>query len=378
MLGYLSAFHVIRPRYEKEQAILLQWIMKAHIHCLEKQGAEFEIPSLQDAMQKMELGTKKIKWRGTQLEDFTEKSQDAMSIFAIDEHLEGAPLKKRMERFSEESFEIFQKFYPESSLLPDHLIHVTCTGYVSPSPAQKIVSLRKGLSTTVTHAYHMGCYGAFPALRIGSGFLACKEDSQIDIVHTELCSLHMNPSLHTKEQLMIESLFADGFIKYSLSKRSSSESSYKVLALLEEIVPGSLEDMTWACEDFSFRMSISKEVPYKLANTLSCFLIRLAEKSGFSWDHLRRNALFAIHPGGPKIIEQVAKILHLDPFQIAHSLAVLATCGNMSSGTIPHIWEKMINDSAVPCKTLVVSLAFGPGLTISGGILEIEKGPHKQ
>lgn len=68
------------------------------------------------------------------------------------------------------------------------------TGYLSPSAAQLLV-VEKGWQqrTRVTHAYHMGCYAALPAIRIGSGFLTSTTHLgyRVDIAHTEL--LHLAP-----------------------------------------------------------------------------------------------------------------------------------------------------------------------------------------
>ena len=52
---------------------------------------------------------------------------------------------------------------------PDDIIHVSCSGYVSPSPVQSFLSRRGWLGVGVTHSYHMGCYGAFPAIRTAVG-----------------------------------------------------------------------------------------------------------------------------------------------------------------------------------------------------------------
>jgi predicted naringenin-chalcone synthase len=40
----------------------------------------------------------------------------------------------------------------------------------------------------------------------------------------------------------------------------------------------------------------------------------------------------------------------------------------MSSATLPHIWAKILAETGVRYGTPVVSLAFGPGLTIVGAI----------
>ena len=44
------------------------------------------------------------------------------------------------------------------------------------------------------------------------------------IVHTEMCSLHLDPSRHEPEQIVIQSLFADGFIAYDVSDPSAPTS----------------------------------------------------------------------------------------------------------------------------------------------------------
>ncbi len=113
-------------------------------------------------------------------------------------------------------------------------------------------------------------------------------------------------------------------------------------------------------------MKLEKEVPVRIARALPSFVAKLLEKVKVSGSEI----YFAIHPGGPKIIQQVAKILELRPEQFEHSQWVLQNHGNMSSATLPHIWERLWNDEQVNPGSYVVSLAFGPGLTLAGGVFE--------
>lgn len=366
MESCLFDFEIIRPSFEKESGSILEWLKKAHLFSLKDPE---EKRALLATFQKLEVGTKQIKTRGTQLQDLNHENWDLMSIFRLDLSPQGLGLKERTELYIKEVFEIFQRFYPENRILPDHLIHVTCTGYASPSGAQKIVSLRKSPHTDVTHSYHMGCYGAFPAIKMGVGFLNSSPTSSVHIVHTEMCSLHINPSFHHKAQLVIESLFADGFIRYQVSKEKK-KNSLKILAVLQKIIPDSSEDMTWDCHNWGFCMNISKEVPYKIGAALPSFLEMLSEKSGISQEDFLKKAFFAIHPGGPKIIDMIARQLKLQPWQIEHSNQILSNFGNMSSATIPHIWQSMLGDPKIPEGALIVSLAFGPGLTCAGTLLQ--------
>lgn len=362
----LIDFQVIRPRHETSQEKILEWIAKAHVRAEGASCGQFH-EELKDKLFKIGLGMDKIQKRGCQIDDTSHEEWDAMEIY----NTPSRGLKERSSLFERETTEIFKQFYPEGGPIPAHLIHVTCTGYVAPSPAQKLVSLRNaGESCIVTHAYHMGCYASMPALRMASGFLNTSE--QVDIVHTEMSSLHMNPYLHQTEQLVIQTLFADGFIKYTAVSdgQAAKLPFFKILALHEVILPSSQESMTWKCEDWGFRMTISKEVPVLIARALENFLKALIEKANLSFEKVKSEAIFAIHPGGPKIIQQVKQILSLSSSQINHSQEVLQNCGNMSSATLPHIWEKILKDPEVPEGSWVISLAFGPGLSISGSIFQ--------
>ena len=97
---------------------------------------------------------------------------------------------------------------------------------------------------------------------------------------------------------------------------------------------------------------------------------RLAEACGIDAGVLLKpTTIYAVHPGGPRIIELVEEALELNPHQVGHAKAILRDRGNMSSATLPHIWQNLLVDAAVPADTPIVSLAFGPGLTVYGTIL---------
>jgi hypothetical protein len=87
---------------------------------------------------------------------------------------------------------------------------------------------------------------------------------------------------------------------------------------------------------------------------LPSFLSRLFAAAGENFAVERERAIFAIHPGGPKIIDSIQELLRLNESQIAHSRTVLFEHGNMSSATLPHIWAKVGDDVAVKSNSLAV------------------------
>jgi predicted naringenin-chalcone synthase len=372
-LPTLYDFQVQRPEKEVAQKVLLAWIANAHARAeATRLGLTLEDPAIQDFHQKIHdkfyalgVGEDKIQSRGAALSDYF---SDDREIYDFEKHSSGRLLGDRMKCYDHIISNVMRRFYPEGHPEPSpHLIHVSCTGYVSPSPAQKIVSERQwGQHTRVTHAYHMGCYASIPAVQIALGnFHANHQPS--DIVHTEFSGLHLNPSLHTTEQLVIESLFADGFIRYSLG--SDGAKGFEIITVAEEIIPDTQPHMRWRCAEWGFEMTIAKEVPVMIARHLPGYLERLAKKAGIPLTDLAK-ARYAIHPGGPKIIHQIAKKLALEPWQFSHSQKILASCGNMSSATLPHVWNEMLEDDEVRAEELIVSLAFGPGLTFAGALFK--------
>ncbi|OYX85077.1 MAG: hypothetical protein B7Y83_06145 [Flavobacteriales bacterium 32-34-25] len=291
----------------------------------------------------------------------------------------GPKIEVRMEWFKSKMGYVFDQFYLKTNSSPENLIHVTCSGYSSPSVAQEAVIERNWNSVQVTHSYHMGCYGAFPAIRTGSSLIAASlNNGRVDVVHTELLSAHLNLTEFSPANTMICSLFADGFIGYSLYEEKSfmsddsipEKKGLRILASHEVIIPDSLEDMSWDLGEYNFLMTLSKRVPVFIRKNIKSFLTTLCEKCGVSLEEQRSKMYFAIHPGGPKIIDYVVNEIGISSEQARWSYEVLREHGNMSSATIPYILGEIINDSTIKSGTKVVAMAFGPGLTATSLLLE--------
>lgn len=362
----LSGFHSIPPTFEVFQDQVLKWIAQAHLKAEKNSNplsSEKFHSDMQEQLFRLGLGHQKIQKRGLDFDDFLHQDWEKMKLFNLD-----APASSqdhRSELFDQIVSKKFEQFYSGNNDLPSHLLHVSCTGYVSPSGAQKIVSER-GASTSVAHIYHMGCYAAVPAIRFAKA-VACSEKKSVDIAHTEICSLHFNPYLHTTEQLLVQTLFADGCIKYTCDFGSEpKKNSFEVLQIHDEILPSSLEKMSWKCKSWGMQMTLHKDIPVLIARALPSFLAKLCKDQG----NLTSEAIFAVHPGGPKIVTQIAALLDLKPSQIAHSQNILFSRGNMSSATLPHIWKEILEDPNVENGTPIISLAFGPGLTMCGILLQ--------
>ena len=188
------------------------------------------------------------------------------------------PLHERMALYGRLVGQALDQAYGEIVQPPDDIIHVSCSGYLSPNPVEQLVSGKRWTATTVTNSYHMGCYGSIPALRMAGGFLAASAHDpagpkrQVDIVHTEYLSLHFDLSKITVQNYILTSLFGDGLIKYSAvpfaEARRRKLSGLKLLATKEALLGNSLADMSWNLSATSFEMTLSKKVPFVLRDNI--------------------------------------------------------------------------------------------------------------
>ncbi|RYZ66204.1 MAG: hypothetical protein EOP09_13040, partial [Proteobacteria bacterium] len=286
----LADFQIILPKYHQDQAELIEWSAARHGLI---DGARFE-----KIFHRYAVNPEKIQQRYFECPDALQ-SPTAVDPTLLYQHTdskpEGAGIDQRANFFQTRANQIFEEFYPEACVPPDHLIHVSCTGYVAPSAAQ-LRARHWQQRTAVTHAYHMGCYAALPASRMAAAFAQTTANQRTDIVHTEMCSLHMNPADHSPEQMVVQSLFADGHIKYSATCDPSAREGFRVMHFQEWILPDSAEDMSWVPAPWGMRMTLSREVPSKIAANLRGFVQRLAEDSGVSLSELLKNSIFAVHP----------------------------------------------------------------------------------
>lgn len=250
-----------------------------------------------------------------------------------------------------------------------HVITVSCTGFFAPGPDYEIVK-QLGLNpgTERFHLGFMGCYAAFPALRMARSFCKNDEDAVVMVVCLELCSLHFQHS-ESADNLISASVFADGGAGALISRRSPTPGQ-PVLQLdrfSTSIAEQSEEDMAWTIGDTGFDMVLSTYVPDIIESNLAGAIRPLFESLDITPDAIEH---WALHPGGRAILDKIEESLDLRPEQLTPSREVLSEYGNMSSATILFVLDQTLKQpiKAPEGKENVLAMAFGPGLTLESGL----------
>jgi predicted naringenin-chalcone synthase len=327
--------------------------------------------------------------RTTCLDDYTHRDWDRMRLLAEAPSGDGqaapdavapwyrAPLDGRMAVFSETALALARDAFagdPDGAG-PDLLVQVSCTGYDTPTAVQR-VAVEKGWTTgtRVLHLGHMGCHAALPTVALAADAVrgvrspSARRGARAALFLVELCTLHHDPAATNAEQLVQQTLFADGAARVDVGTERPPVRAFALLDHAEALLPGTEEAMTWRVADAAFRMTLSRDVPRHIEANLARAVARLLDPHGLAVADV---AAWAVHPGGSRVIERVAAALALPDEAVRHSRRVLFERGNMSSATIPHVWAAMLSDEALPPGALVGSVAFGPGLTVVMSLMQV-------
>jgi predicted naringenin-chalcone synthase len=251
-----------------------------------------------------------------------------------------------------------------------HLITVSCTGFFTPGVDLHLVhalDLPGGVERY--HLGFMGCFAAFPALRMAQAFCTADPSAVVLIVTVELCTLHLQPQPDV-DGVLSASVFADGAAAALVSARAPS-GPQRALALERSataVTREGADDMAWTIGDHGFDMTLTTYVPRVLEAEAADALAPLFDGAGVTPAGVR---WWAVHPGGRAIVDKVVAALALDEASVAAARDVLRQAGNMSSATVLFVLERLMDRSAPGPERgeWVAALAFGPGLTVDSALL---------
>ncbi len=254
-----------------------------------------------------------------------------------------------------------------------HIITVSCTGFFAPGPGYEIVKqLSLASSIQRFHLGFMGCFAAFPALKMAQSFCETQKDAVVMIICLELCSLHFQKSQET-DNLISASVFADGGAGAIVSSQPSDnrKGCYQLNKFATTIVEQSEQDMAWTIGDTGFDMVLSTYVPEIIESNLRSSLKPLLQTYQTNIDQIKH---WAIHPGGRAILDKVEQNLGIHSEQLKSSREVLSKYGNMSSATILFVLKNLLDQPMQQPTEQVLAMAFGPGLTVESGLFLKQQG----
>jgi predicted naringenin-chalcone synthase len=241
----------------------------------------------------------------------------------------------------------------------------SCTGYATPGIDIRLArDLGMGDDVQRLFVGHMGCYAAIPALGAASDFVVARRRPAV-LLCLELTSLHVQPPTRDPQQLVCHALFSDAAAAVVVRPvpvgSDLAPAGFEVVDVAAQTDTATADHMTWDVTDLGFRMGLSPRVPDVLAVHVRPMISGLLARHGLTVPEVDG---WAVHPGGPRILDVVAAELGLSADALDVSRAVLAEHGNCSSATVLMVLDAMRLARPVRPGGYVIALAFGPGLTL--------------
>jgi predicted naringenin-chalcone synthase len=242
-----------------------------------------------------------------------------------------------------------------------HLVTASCTGFSAPGVDCALVDVL-GLPRSVlrTHVGFMGCHGGLNALRVADAFAGADAAARVLVAAVEISSVHLRAA-RDPSSLVSASLFADGA---GAIVGAAGDGPFRVAATGSLIPRDTATAMGWRIGDRGFEMDLDPEVPGLVEAHARPWLAEWLGGRGLAPEDV---GSFAVHPGGPRILDAVERSLGLDRAALRVSRDVLAEHGNMSSATFFFVLERLRSAGA---PRPVLGLGFGPGLTIEAALLD--------
>jgi alpha-pyrone synthase len=271
------------------------------------------------------------------------------------------------------------------------IVFVTSTGFVAPGIDAKLIKslgLKRNIARIPVH--FMGCAAAMNGLRIACDYIKAHPSQKALMVCLELSSINAVFEDNIND-IIIHSIFGDGCAAVVLGAREEhmllGQGKIVIKDNFSYLVKDTEDGIRLGITDNGITCNLSRDLPNYIEAGLSPII------NNFLADHKltkERIDLWAVHPGGTRIIEKAQSSLGLDDEQVADSWEILRQHGNMLSCAILFVIERIIirmeQESLIAEKNLVldcynkrkilskkltgISFSFSPGIGVEGILFE--------
>ncbi|XP_052194485.1 type III polyketide synthase A [Diospyros lotus] len=216
--------------------------------------------------------------------------------------------------------------------------------------------------------YFLGCYGGVTGLRVAKDIAENNPGSRILLTTSETTILGFRPPNKARPyDLVGAALFGDGAAAAIIGTDPLPGENSPFMELnyaVQQFLPGTHNIIDGRLSEEGINFKLGRDLPQKIEENIEKFCKRLMAKAAGLSDF---NDLFwAVHPGGPAILNRLESTLKLRSEKLECSRRALMDFGNVSSNTIFYVMEYMREELKRTGEEWGLALAFGPGITFEG------------
>jgi alpha-pyrone synthase len=253
------------------------------------------------------------------------------------------------------------------------LVFVTSTGFVAPGVDVAIVK-ELGLSPSVSRVVvnFMGCAAAMNGIRTAADYVRACPDMKAMMVCIELCSVNAVFADNIND-VIISSLFGDGcaavVIGASQVQQPLEPGKVVIRDTFSWLIDDAEDGIVLGVNHDGITCELSENLPSHIYHGVDPVVTKVLANNGLQKFDVD---LWAIHPGGPKIIEESLRSLDIPAEAARVSWDVLARYGNMLSVSLLFVLELMVAQAeTTKALSTGVAFSFAPGVAVEGLLFDI-------
>jgi alkylresorcinol/alkylpyrone synthase len=248
----------------------------------------------------------------------------------------------------------------------DLVITVSCTGVMLPS-LDAFLANDLGFRPDVRRLpiTELGCLGGAAALTHARDFVLGRPQANVLIVSVELPTLSFQRDDISPANLISTAIFGDGAAAALVTGRPIRGA--RMLDTRSHLFPRSLDALGFDLKKDGFHVVLGRELPGLVRADIRRLVTELLARNGLTRDDL---SLFALHPGGKRILDAVEDQLGLRPEETGPSRDILRTFGNVSSATVFFVLNECLSRKRPAAGTHGLLGAFGPGFSAELAVLQ--------
>lgn len=257
------------------------------------------------------------------------------------------------------------------------IVFVSSTGFVAPGVDAELIK-RLGLrrDTARVTVNFMGCAAAMNGLRVASDYARAYPHRKALVVCLELSSVNAVFEDNLND-VIIHSIFGDGCaaVVVGACQENLAKGSGKIAITehLSHLIEDTEDGIVLGIEDRGITCRLSRYLPNYIEAGVDSIIQGFLASQELTKSDID---LWAVHPGGTKIIQKVQASLGLTDAQVADSWEMLREYGNMLSASVLFVMERMLNrleNKPVIASKSVTGLAFSfaPGVGLEGILFQV-------
>ena len=245
---------------------------------------------------------------------------------------------------------------------------ISVTGICSPSVDALLVN-KMGLCRNIRRVpiFGLGCVAGAAAISRAADYVKAYPDQAAVVLSVELCSLTLQREDISMANLISSGLFGDGAAAVIVAGADCGLAGPTILATRSVFYPNTEEMMGWDISEKGFRIVLSREIPNLVRNNLAHDVDEFLATRGLTRTDI---GSWALHTGGPKILEATAEALGLNDGQLDVSWECLRRTGNLSSASVLVVLDEIMKNRRPAPGTLGILAAMGPGFCSEFVLLE--------